>query len=93
MKIYKAKAIIVIAILVALPAFIGCGGSSSSPSLDAYQTCVKQVMEEGEKKNKGKIPPKLGKQLAEAACKIIKLECGKNPDGAVCKALTEKYSD
>ena len=30
-------------------------------------------------------------KLAEATCGIIKSQCGKDPSGAVCKNLVEKY--
>ncbi|MFH1619291.1 MAG: hypothetical protein ABIG11_05235 [bacterium] len=76
----------------------GCGQKSTSDSSEkstsysvAYQECLEQVMEEGHKKNKGKMPSKMNRQFAEAACKIIKTECGKNPDGSVCHALLKKY--
>jgi hypothetical protein len=73
---------------------VGCKGqesSSSDPASKAYETCVEQVMKEGDEKNPGKLPPEVNRQLAEAACKIVKTECAKDPDGPVCQALLKKY--
>lgn len=99
MKASSAKIITVLTILTSSLVFTGCGESSSSSSKkkppspsNAYQTCVEQLTKEGAEKNPS-IPAKFNKQLAEAACKIIKTQCGKDPDGAVCLALVKKYSD
>ncbi len=78
---------------------IGCGEEPSTHSneelpeyLAAYQRCIEQIMEDSQIKNKGKIPPEVNRQLAEAACKLIKTECEKDPDGQICQTLIEKYS-
>lgn len=77
----------------------GCGEKPSTHSneelpeyLAAYQRCIEQIMEDSQIKNKGKIPPEVNRQLAEAACKLIKTECEKDPDGQICQTLIEKYN-
>lgn len=78
----------------------GCGEEPTSYSnedstfyVKAYQRCVEQTMDECDIKNKGKIPPELNRQLAEAACKIIKTECEKDPEGPVCQSLVKEYRE
>ena len=88
MKIFTAAMCMFLFVSV----FAGCGDEARVYS-KAYKPCIKEIMEEGERKNKGKIPEKLNRQLAEAACKIIETQCEKDPDGPVCQALLEKYGD
>lgn len=77
-------------LVLALSVFISyC--SKTSPHAGAYGNCVKQIMEQSNEKNQGKIPEDMNRQLAEAACKIVKTECEKDPDGPVCKSLQDKY--
>jgi len=93
------KALSSLTVLILFLLMIGCGEEPSTRSnkelpayLDAYQKCIEQIMEDSQIKNKGKIPPEVNRQLAEAACKIIKTECEKDPDGPICQSLIEKYS-
>ena len=88
----RASIVVGISLIVTILSVLLISCSEQSPSyLEAYQSCIELTMEECREKNKGKIPPELNKQLAEAACKIIKTECEKNFDGPVCQSLLDKY--
>ena len=90
MKIVKF--IFALTFALSLLMFTSNCSKGSSPGAKAYNNCLEKIAEAGRKANPGKkMPEDMQKKFAEAACKIVKTACEKDPDGPVCQKLIEKF--
>ncbi len=85
MKLYFTVLIIIIFMLSAC-------SSGDTDAEKAFANCMNKMSQDFEKANPGKsLPPDIMEKMGGAACKIIKTECNKDPEGAVCQSLLDKY--
>ena len=99
-------AVIVILVILIVSTLIGralvqSGTLSTDPVERAHAVCLKTVYDELMADNqqvlaqldaeKAELTKKAFKEMAESGCSVIKDECAKNRDGAVCTGLLEDY--
>lgn len=93
MKVYFA---VLIAIVFMLSA---CSKNDSSKQANgdtvaeqAFANCMSEMSQDFKKANPAqKLPPNILEDMGAASCKIIKTQCNKDPEGAICQSLIDKY--